>query len=48
MDIHAKRVGSPLYKIIMYLNKYEEDTLEDIKLQFLLKNLKLISRNCFI
>lgn len=47
MDIHAKRVGSPLYKIIMYLNKYEEDTLEDIKLQFLLKNLKTHFKKLF-
>ncbi len=47
MDMHAKRVDSPLYKIIMYLNKYEEDTLEDKKLQFLLKNLKTHFKKLF-
>lgn len=39
MDINAKMVDSPLYKFIMYLNKYEEDVLNDENFQLLIKNL---------
>lgn len=34
-----KRVKSPLYSLLVYLNKYDEDRLDNEKLHFLLKNL---------
>jgi len=40
VDVNAKRVDSPTYKLIMYLNKYEPELLDDEKIQFLFKNLK--------
>ncbi len=40
MDVNAKRVDSPTYKIMMYLNKYEPELLDNEKIQFLFKNLQ--------
>jgi hypothetical protein len=47
MDINAKRVDSPTYKIIMYLNKYEPDLLDNEKILFLFKNLKTHFKKLF-
>jgi len=38
-DVNAKRIKSPLYGLLIYLNKYDEDSLNNEKLHFLLKNL---------
>ena len=38
-DVNAKRIKSPLYGLLVYLNKYDEDSLNNEKLHFLLKNL---------
>ncbi|HCR2967782.1 TPA: hypothetical protein ON086_003057 [Klebsiella aerogenes] len=47
IDLNAKKIDNPLYKIIMYLNKYEENILQDESLQFLLKNLSTHFRKLF-
>ncbi len=47
MDVNSKRIDNPLYKIIMYLNKYEPALLDDEKLEFLLKNLKTHFKKLF-
>lgn len=46
-DVNSKRVDSPTYKIIMYLNKYEPQLLEDEKIQFLFKNLQTHFKKLF-
>ena len=38
-DVDAKRIKSPLYGLLVYLNKYDENSLNNEKLHFLLKNL---------
>ena len=38
-DVDDKRIKSPLYGLLVYLNKYDENRLYNEKLQFLLKNL---------
>jgi len=38
-DVNAKRIKSPLYGLLVYLNKYDENSLNNEKLHFLLKNL---------
>lgn len=47
VDVNAKRVDSPTYKLIMYLNKYEPELLDDEKIQFLFKNLKTHFKKLF-
>ena len=47
IDIYAKRIDAPDYKLIMYLNKYEESKIENEKLQFLFKNLKTHFKKLF-
>lgn len=47
IDVNAKRVDSPTYKLIMYLNKYEPKLLDDEKVQFLFKNLKIHFKKLF-
>lgn len=47
MDVNSKRIDNPFYKVIMYLNKYEPELLEDEKLEFLLKNLKTHFKKLF-
>ena len=39
-DVNAKRVKSPLYKLLLYLNKFDEESLNNKKLIFLLKNIR--------
>jgi hypothetical protein len=39
IDTNAKRVNSPIYKLLDYLNKYDEEKLSNQKLEHLLKNL---------
>jgi hypothetical protein len=39
-DVNAKRVKSPLYKLLIYLNKFDEESLNNEKLHFLLKNIR--------
>lgn len=38
-DTNAKRIKNPLYGLLIYLNKYNEDSLNNEELHFLLKNL---------
>lgn len=38
-DVDDKRIKSPLYGLLVYLNKYDENRLCNEELQFLLKNL---------
>lgn len=47
IDVNAKRIDSPTYKLIMYLNKYEPDLLEGEEIQFLFKNLKTHFKKLF-
>lgn len=47
VDVNAKRVDSPMYKLVMYLNKYEPDLLDNEKIQFLIKNLKTHFKKLF-
>ncbi|MBF4371099.1 hypothetical protein EAY04_24235, partial [Vibrio anguillarum] len=47
MDVNAKRVDSPTYKIMMYLNKYEPELLDNEKIQFLFKNLQTNFKKLF-
>ncbi len=46
-DVNSKRVESPTYKLIMYLNKYEPEILDDEKIHFLFKNLKTNFKKLF-
>jgi hypothetical protein len=39
-DVNAKRVKSPLNKLLIYLNKFDEESLNNEKLRILLKNIK--------
>lgn len=53
IDVEAKRIDSPVYGLLIYLNKHEEDRLNDEKLKFLFKNIqthfkKLFYTVCFI
>lgn len=47
IDLNAKRIDSPAYKLIMYLNKYEPGLLDDENIQFLFKNLKTHFKKLF-
>ncbi|PQL06529.1 hypothetical protein CG436_16480 [Pantoea ananatis] len=47
IDVSAKKVNSPLFKIIMYLNKYDESVLYDENLQHLFKNLSTHFKKLF-
>jgi len=47
MDINSKRVDSPTHKIIMYLNKYEPEIMDDEDIQLLFKNLKTHFKKLF-
>jgi len=47
MDVNAKRVDSPTYKIVMYLNKYEPELLDNEKIQFLFKNIQTHFKKLF-
>lgn len=38
-DVNAKRITSPLYNLIVYLNNFEEDKLDNPHLTFLMKNM---------
>ncbi len=39
-DVNAKRVNSPLYGLLLYLNKFDEESLDNERLHFLLKNIR--------
>lgn len=47
VDVNAKRIDSPIYKLVMYLNKYEPELLDNEKIQFLFKNLKTHFKKLF-
>jgi hypothetical protein len=38
-DVDAKRIKNPLYGLLVYLNKHDENSLNNEKLHFLFKNL---------
>ncbi len=53
IEVEEERICNPTYELLMYLNKYEEERLDNEKLQFLLKNIqthfkKLLYTVCFI